>query len=227
MNVVDKGPTEEYLHCDLAPSFGKLNNEALQKMDDSLKVMIAGTTKLISQLKTRDWNDVLACVMQNPLVEPDGAELSRSEKYVKQSSEFFPQNEGPRQGVIREVNNWFVSLIGDEDVLLSTKIDINILAQIVAETGATIDSFETLFAKNEYHEKTMIDIGVLRYPDYDHPYFKLTAFRDSRRILMHQTDDNGITGEYNVRKFKPRDSVIKEMTAEARGKAVKMAEALF
>ncbi len=49
----------------------------------------------------------------------------------------------------------------------SGKIDIKVLADIVATTGAAIDSFETFFAKNEHHEKTVVDIGVLRYPDID------------------------------------------------------------
>lgn len=47
------------------------------------------------------------------------------------------------------------------------QIDINILADIVATTGATIDSFITFFAKKEHHEKTIVDIGVLRYPDIE------------------------------------------------------------
>ncbi len=45
------------------------------------------------------------------------------------------------------------------------KFDINVLAEIVATTGAAIDSFLTFFVKFEHHEKTVVDIGVLRYPD--------------------------------------------------------------
>lgn len=59
------------------------------------------------------------------------------------------------------------------DVLAATKIDINVLGRIVASSGATIDSFESFFAKHEHHEQTMLDIGILRYPDIDHPYFKV------------------------------------------------------
>lgn len=55
----------------------------------------------------------------------------------------------------------------------STKIDVDVLAKIVAQTGATVDSFEAFFAKHEYHEKTLVDIGVLRFPDIDNPFFKV------------------------------------------------------
>lgn len=98
-----------------------------------------------------------------------------------------------------QVQTWFTNVIADDDVLKSTKIDIDVPAKIVAQSGATIVSFETFFAKNEHHEKTLIDIGVLRFPDIDRPYFKLyriklVAWSDSSRILFHQEDKNGITG---------------------------------
>lgn len=50
-------------------------------------------------------------------------------------------------------------------MLQSTEININVMAEIVAQTGATMDAFETIFYKEESHEKTMVDIGVLRFPD--------------------------------------------------------------
>lgn len=113
-----------------------------------------------------------------------------------------------------------MSLIKDSDVLRSTKIDIKVLAEIVAQTGATITDVGTLFFKEETHERNLIDIGVLRYPDIDYPYFKvcetlgklkggqvefnngitqvyriqLKAWSRSRRVLMVQEDYNGITG---------------------------------
>ncbi|KDR77777.1 hypothetical protein GALMADRAFT_65750, partial [Galerina marginata CBS 339.88] len=68
---------------------------------------------------------------------------------------------------------------------------------IVAQTGATVDSFESFFAKTEKHEKTIVDIGVLRFPDQDHPYFqvyriKIHAWSESERVFFVQEDSNGI-----------------------------------
>lgn len=57
----------------------------------------------------------------------------------------------------------------------SIKIDINILARIVAQSSATIDSLETFFAKDEYYEKTVINIGVLQYLDFQNPSFKVCS----------------------------------------------------
>jgi hypothetical protein len=72
-----------------------------------------------------------------------------------------------------QVESWFTRLISDQDVLDSTKIDIKILANIVAQTGATVDAFDAFFYKNEQHEKTLIDIVVLGFPDIDNPHFKV------------------------------------------------------
>lgn len=40
------------------------------------------------------------------------------------------------------------------------------LAEIVGTTGAAIDTFESIFTKEE-HEETLVEISVLRYPDPD------------------------------------------------------------
>ncbi|KAK4201164.1 hypothetical protein QBC40DRAFT_253336 [Triangularia verruculosa] len=223
--------SEDFLHTDLAPSFGKLK-ESLAKMDDELKIMIAGTMKILAKQSDKSWNAVLSTMMQNELLQPDGDEVARADKLIKASSSDFKFDGSPDASIVREVQTWFTNLIADDDVLKSTKIDINVLAAIVAQTGATINSFETFFAKQEHHEQIIIDIGVLRFPDIDRPYFKLyriklVAWSDSTRILFHQDDKNGITGEYNARIFRPRPSVIGALTAPARAKAIAAANALF
>lgn len=120
----------------------------------------------------------------------------------------------------------------DSDVLASTGIDIHILAKLVASTGARVNFFPDFFDYQEYHEQTVLEVGVLRYPDIDQPYFKvyrlkLTAWCDRKRVLNEQHDYQGITGIFTVRKYKPRDRVISGMKEEVRRKAVQEAEGLF
>ena len=69
--------------------------------------------------------------------------------------------------------SWFTKLISDEDVLASSSINIRKMAQIVAQTGATIDSLESIIYKKEQHSKDMVDIGVLCFPDADRPFFQV------------------------------------------------------
>ena len=68
---------------------------------------------------------------------------------------------------------WFTHLVQDQDVLLSTKIDINVMAGIVAKTGAAIEAINEIVYNKENQAKTIVDIGVLRFPDTSHPYFKV------------------------------------------------------
>jgi len=228
---------DDFLHAGLAPSFGTLTRESIKGMDEQLKIIIAGTNRELEKVPAADrtWDKVISVFMQNPLIEPldtPQATIARADKLIKTGSNVFKVNREHDDGIVREVLTWFTQLIGDEDVLNSTKIDIKVLADIVATTGAAIDSFEAFFAKNEHHEKTVVDIGVLRYPDIDHPYFKvyriqLTAWSDTRRILFFGEDANGITGEYNLRLFKPRDSIIAGIKEETKQKAIQEADDMF
>ncbi|PNP60529.1 hypothetical protein THARTR1_00553 [Trichoderma harzianum] len=134
--------------------------------------------------------------------------------------------------LVKEVQAWFNNLISDDDVLNSTNIDVEVLAKIVAQISAIFNNFETFFTKDVYREQTLIDIGVLRFPDVDQPYFKvyrikLAAWSDSSRSLLHQEDINGITGEFKSRIFRPRASVIEHLTSATFQKAAATAATLF
>ncbi|KAL7783393.1 hypothetical protein V8C43DRAFT_326364 [Trichoderma afarasin] len=228
-------PTESnsngFLQIDLAPSFGKLNKESLRELDDQLKIMIAGNLKSLGQQPDKSWDAVLGNMMYNPLLDPRNQVVSRADKF-KGSVNGFKFNGSPDASIVREVQAWFKDLISDDDVLNSTKIDVEVLAKIVAQIGAILDNFEKFFAKDEYHEQALIDIGVLRFPDVDQPYFKvyrikLAAWSDSSRILIHQEDTSGITGEFNSRVFRPHAYVIQQLNSATFQKAAATADALF
>ncbi|CAM9204320.1 unnamed protein product, partial [Choristocarpus tenellus] len=233
MSSVDKKKKEGLVFA-LAPSFGQLNSQSVKTMDDELKVIIAGTTRLIAKLKDKSWQNVIGALTQNSLLEPmNESEISRSDKLIKDGgTSAFKFDGSPDSTIVKEVQSWFVDFIKDDDVLSATGIDIEVLAKIVASSGASVDSFEAFFGKHEYHEQTVIEIGVLRYPDIENPYFKvyriqLTAWSDSRRVLMVENNKNGITGEYNCRKYKPRASTIAGLKEETRAQAIQEAEDLF
>jgi hypothetical protein len=57
--------------------------------------------------------------------------------------------------------------------MMSTKLDMEVLGKIAALAGATIDNLRSLFARDDYYEKTVVDIAVLRFPDVEEPYFKV------------------------------------------------------
>jgi len=77
----------DFLQCDLAPSFGSLNKTTVKEMDDGLKVMIAATMKQLAKVHERSWQDVLVTMSQNPLMEPEGAQVVRADKLVKEGTD--------------------------------------------------------------------------------------------------------------------------------------------
>lgn len=221
------------VHCKLAASYGLLNKHTLQKMDDKLKVIITATTKAISKLDDYAWENVVSCMMNNPLLEPiEGAHINRSDKLIKEGFNVFDFDSSPDHVIVKEVHSWFVGLIKDEDILNDTHIDVDVMAKIVGQTGARINHIFALVAKRDYEERDIVDVGILRYPDIEFPYFKLyrirlIAWSECKRLLMVQKDCNGITGYFNCMKFKPRNEVIASLKEEVFNKAVADAEALL
>ncbi|KAH6557666.1 hypothetical protein KP509_1Z101300 [Ceratopteris richardii] len=229
----------------LAVSYGKLlEGGNLLKSDKKLQVVIASTTKAIGKLvqgakekgKSIDWSQVVLVMSQNLLLEPYDEVIERRDDFIKGGSSYFRIGENEDAAVVREVKSWFQYLVNDQDILHDTNIDIDLCARIVAATGARIESFPTIFYKENKVEGEVLDIAVLRYPDIDKPFFKiyrikLTAWAICRRILTTETHSNGITGEFVCRKYKPRESVVKALRAdikeEAAKQAVKQVEEMF
>lgn len=102
MSVRDE-KSEDFLQTRLAPSFGKLNKDSLQEMDDKLKIMIAGTMKTLAKQTDKSWGAVLSTMMQNELLEPDSAEVARADKLIKESSSDFKFDGSSDAGIVREV----------------------------------------------------------------------------------------------------------------------------
>ena len=225
------------LHCNLAASLGKLNKESIEMMDEKSLIMIAATVRELQKLPSDQlsFNSVLSSLTQNSLMERIGnSEINKSDKLIKdRGTSAFKFDGSPDAAIVKEVEAWFINLLGnDQDIVNDTKIDIKMLADIVAASGASVDSFEALFYKKEYHEKTVVDIGILRFPDIENPFvkvyrIKLTAWNDCSRYVFIQEDKSGITGEFNAVKFKPRESVISGLKEETKKKGIAEAEQLF
>lgn len=225
-------------HTELAASYGKLNADSVKEMDNELKVMIAAVDRKLTKLHEENkdgseilFDDYVSTMMQNPLIEKDfDGEIFRDE--YKEFSRFGFAKNGIDQQVVNEVETWFLNLIDDSDVLASTKINILDFANIVGCTDAFVEDLQTLFLRNEQVERSILEVGVLRYPDLDNPFFKmfrikLKAYRKSLRVAMIQKDESGIKGEYNMHKFRPRNDIIKKLRQEVVNKAIAEVESLF
>ena len=225
------------VRCNLAASFGTLNKESVKMMDEKLKILIAGTVRELQNIPTYKlaWDKVVSIFNQNSLMERIGqSEINNSDKLIKdRGTSAFKFDGSPDAAIVKEVEAWFINLLGnDQDIVKDTKVDIKLLADIVAASGASVDSLEALFYKKEYHETTVVDVGILRFPDIENPFVKvyriqLTAWSDCSRYLFVQDDKSGITGQFNALKYKPRESVIAGLREETKKKGIAEAEDLF
>lgn len=99
-----------HLRYDLAPSFGKLDKGSVKQMDENLKIIIAGTTRVIEKLTDRSWGNVMAVMTNNPLLVPvEDSLVHRSDKYIGQGGlSVFKFDGSPDPAIAREVETWFV-----------------------------------------------------------------------------------------------------------------------
>ena len=235
--LVDQ-PTErhedsvENVKFTFAPAYGQLRGGAIYQLDNKLKAMIAETVKAIERLSDKSWENIVSCMKQNPVLELQSS-ISNSDKMVKNGTNVFKFDGSPDSSIVREVETWFIKLLcNDSDARDSSGIDIERLGKIVAQTGATINSFQTFFSKREIHRRTVLNVGILRFPQVNKPHFKLyriklVAWSDCSRVLFVQDDASGIEGEFDRMKFGPCESTFREMRPSLINAAAREAEEIF
>ncbi|GAB1599868.1 hypothetical protein Ahia01_000264200, partial [Argonauta hians] len=221
-------------HCDLAKAYGDVNRTMFEAMDNQLKVMMGGVKVGLERLQAQELNrtvkfeEYVSAMTKNPLLAP-----TEKGRFYKKDFKAFESlglsNGASNKAIAEQVKTWFVNLIQDKDILDSTQIKIEDFANIAAASGAAVDSFAALLYKKVYIKRDVVDLGVIRYPDMEHPYLKmyrieLFAYRKSERILMVEKTSSGIGGTINVRRFIPRGTVISKLKEETIGKAVESAE---
>lgn len=76
-----------------------------------------------------------------------------------------------------QVDSWFKDLVNDDDVLQATPLhrdgNFEKIASLVWSKGTGIAA---MFRGRRLQVATGVDIGVLRYPDYGNPYFKVLSY---------------------------------------------------
>lgn len=192
------------LETRLTPSIPKFTQESAKAMDDALKIVIMGTLKALKKIpeENRSWNTVLGAMMQNPLVKlKAGAHIvDKEDRFDNSNINVFRFDGSPERAVVQKVRllfpcthgvhsdinlskvqDWFKRLISDDNVLHSTSIDIDVLANLVAATGAAVEAGSLIY-QHTYHQRTMVDICVLRFPDFDEPYLQVSC-------LTHQLEN--------------------------------------
>lgn len=182
------------------------------------------------------WDDALGFMQENKLLEPTGdAPVSARDTYVHNSDDVLKVDGSADATTVKAIALWLHNVVGDEDVLDASAIDaamIANLAKIVAETGAHVSSVGSAIHGKEHIERWLLDMGVVRFPDIDHPCFKvyrlqLHGWRDCDRTLAFEKNSNGLGVDFDCRKYQPCAREIERLTAAAVQDALAEAETLF
>ncbi|XP_014778870.1 uncharacterized protein LOC106875294 [Octopus bimaculoides] len=225
-------------HCSLAASFSNLTSETVKAMDEELQIIIAATNRVLAKARKDNrgrnmtFDDYVYLMKQNVALRSDNGEDVIRSRYKGYNQIRFAQNSVDEE-IVNEIIEWFKNeVVVDPDVLAATKIDIVDFGNFVAATGAALDSLAALFVKRDYAERSVVDLGIIRYPDLDHPYFKLFriqlfAYRKNARILVVQRDESGIKGQFESKIFRPNKTVLNRMQDSVRQKAMKEAQEAF
>lgn len=207
------------IHTKLAYSFGSLTDPGLKDIDNELKKMIGVVSKTIKSMPSPTWNQVKSKFSQSPFFK------IRRNSY-KHISDTYRHNTGltvdidgsPDGEIVKEVKDWFNNTLlgGDNDIIHSTKININSFANIVAATGVAVTGINLIYG-SERRDKTILDIGVVRFPDRDTPCvkvyrIKLHAWSDSTRVFFIEDNTNGIDGEFDCIEFEANSKAMERLT---------------
>ncbi|KAF7980202.1 hypothetical protein HWV62_39295 [Athelia sp. TMB] len=144
------------IHQSLAPSLGKESNlGSLKFMDGELKTYIGIATRSLLKIKEGgtelDWNTVQGCFNNQPcavLIEPSS---NFDDTFEYTNKRMFNFNGSPEPGKIEEVKRWWDKSLRsvDDDIPSDTKIDIDMLALIVARSGAVVKNLLTAIKSQE------------------------------------------------------------------------------
>lgn len=220
---------ENPVHFDLAASFGGLKSESVRLMDEELKVMISGTLRSFNNdpQSRSSWENIMATLMSNPLIEEiPGSRVHRQDGHREDGSHTFEHR-------VNEFRRWFNGFINDGDVLQDTRIDTNELGRLIATTGARLQNILDVIAREEYVERNVIDIGILRFPDIDKPYIKvyhirLKVWRYSHRVLIFfNKNSNGVDGIFDKVHFRPRASTMANISPRIKRIATQDVDDIF
>ncbi|KAG7090544.1 hypothetical protein E1B28_009652 [Marasmius oreades] len=236
-------PGNPLIHASLAPSFGDISNAAksVKGLDDKMKFMVAFSMKKLLELKDKNslsWESIQECFNQNPSLVADDSPKEIVKDFTTKSSSDFRFDGSPDPNLVQKVMVWWEGqACPDPDIRNDSKLDVNSLARVVAWSGATITDFWNFWSKHEHHERTLLEIGVLRYPSIAKPYFKiyrikLHAWSDCTRTVWHQEDKNGIrsTTSYTAvisQTFRPNNHFLDQVKKEALSTAAAEIDDLF
>ncbi|KAI0740169.1 hypothetical protein C8Q76DRAFT_707005 [Earliella scabrosa] len=163
--------------------------------------MVAGTMRSLRSHRQKvgrfDWPILTSLFMQNMMLAPLDDEIKRVDKLVKEGTGLLKSWVHIGLDAVtaeKELRN----LVQDENALTTLGIDSSVMAKIIAQSNRTPTS-TTSNTPSSNHEKTLIDISVVRFPTANDQVFKiynlkLSMWFQTKRVAILPVSTSGIVG---------------------------------
>ncbi|EJD46469.1 hypothetical protein AURDEDRAFT_123942 [Auricularia subglabra TFB-10046 SS5] len=156
------------------PAYGEVKRRGYREMNAWLLDAVEAAEQALEDLPPaeRTWPAVVQAFQLCPLlVTCPLAAVDRADEYTTRRSNWFKKQPQYRS-VAAEVQRWFTRFMQDADVdAARSTVDIDAIYDVVAHAGRIFN--ENPILKKERQQRTLLDIGVLRYPDLHCPYIKV------------------------------------------------------
>jgi len=217
----------------LAHCYGTLTKESFLTMDAFLIVALVSTIQSSKDIVS--WDKLLETMNNNPKLYKDDNSIDKKEViYRRESTDFMKVDGSPDSAIVNEVITKLNAFIADDDIITDLKVVLgqNVLNDIVsnvAETGASVNNIGSVFVKDVTVCRNIMESGVLRFPDINHPYFKLhhlkiKSYRYCKRILSNESNNCELEVElHSVKYFVKSEDIPSDVLALA----IADAEAIF
>ena len=179
-----------------------------------------------------------------------GPPTAKADTLSYESTNWFKFDGSEDAAKVNEVQKFLTNLIGDEDICISVGIKdterdmsedpsrgqkmeaMEVIRRIIACTGAAVENVATFVHKRVEETKTLLDVGILRYPDISKPYVnvyrvKLEATRVCDRTLAVEKNKSSLYAEINAQEYEPNEEVLKAVKPEVIKSAVASLESMF
>ncbi|KAJ3519957.1 hypothetical protein NMY22_g12961 [Coprinellus aureogranulatus] len=217
----------------LAHEYGNLGkNGPQQVIDEKLQAFVRFSMEALDRRvqagEVLNWDKVIETFNQNIFMERDMAmSTDRTKRFETQRSysvNRFRRSEKD-EDIVRELKLWLESeLVQDTNIISTMKVPFNKVVNIVARTGPIC--YKHIRLDNARRGLDFVDVGVIRYPDFYHPYIQvyricLNAWTSTKaKWAVLQENRNGVDGGLYVRTYRPRQAAIQKALEKAQEMAL-------
>jgi len=204
------------------------NNKLLQKVEAEMKLAMIEAVKAVKKYQKENgkyisWRKLQQIFDGNEMYFPDvDKDVQRYDSIIKDET-FVKFSGAPSLQAMEEAEKLMRKVVNNQHIWDSLKINKETIKQAFGAEGVAVSSVDDVFARSEKCAHIAIDIGVVRFPRPEDPFFKLYRFRvivfkSEIAIACLNKKGSGIFVNFRCRTYKMTDAWNSQFTQELKEK---------